>query len=206
MGNRRTRRQVCPMPPGIDHHHNPGGMIWLANALCNLKGIVSSSPGLRAASYPGLAPVRFSTPTGLCPRSATRTQPRWGWPTPPAFPRVARGSQPWALGRNPFGIQRRYFRKALDPRQTFLDVDQVEVRILHSGTASFKTWSRIRCSAFSLTKSTLRPGRSSKSCQSATWSSRLRSGPILTKKSTSLSEQVKWHSDNPELAVPEKAP
>ena len=31
---------------------------------------------------------------------------RWGWPTPPAFPRVARGSQPWALGRNPFGIQR----------------------------------------------------------------------------------------------------
>ena len=29
---------------------------------------------------------------------------RWGWPTPPAFPRVARGSQPWASGRNPFGI------------------------------------------------------------------------------------------------------
>ena len=32
---------------------------------------------------------------------------RWGWSTPPAFPRVARGSQPcWALRRNPFGIQR----------------------------------------------------------------------------------------------------
>ena len=62
--------------------------------------------------YPGLGSVRFSTPTGLCPRSATGPQPRWGWPTPPAFPRVARGSQPWALGRNPFGIQLGSFRKA----------------------------------------------------------------------------------------------
>ena len=47
--------------------------------------------------------VRFST--GLCPISAIGPQLRWGWPTPPAFPRVARGSQPWASGRNPFGIQ-----------------------------------------------------------------------------------------------------
>ena len=60
----------------------------------------SQAGGLR---YFGLAPVRFST--GLCPRSATRTHYRWGWPPLPAFPRVARGSQPWALGRNPFGIQ-----------------------------------------------------------------------------------------------------
>jgi len=73
---------------------------------CNPKGIVYSSPGLRGTSYPGLAPVQFSTPTGLCPVTASKTQPRWGWPTPPAFPRVARASQPWALGRNPFGIQR----------------------------------------------------------------------------------------------------
>ena len=79
----------------------------------NPKGIVSSSPGLPSPrGYPGLASVRFSTPPGLCPRSAIAPQPRWGWPTPPAFPRVARGSQPWALGRNPFGIQRWNFRKA----------------------------------------------------------------------------------------------
>ena len=71
------------------------------------KGIVSSSPGLPSPrGYPGLASVRLSTPTGLCPITTTGPQPRWGWPTPPAFPRVARGSQPWALGRNPFGIQR----------------------------------------------------------------------------------------------------
>ena len=52
--------------------------------------------------YPGLASVRISTPPGLCPLSAIGPHPRW--PTPPAFPRVARGSQPWAWGRNPFGI------------------------------------------------------------------------------------------------------
>ena len=81
---------------------------------CNPKGIVSSSPGLPSPrGYPGLASVRFSTPTGLCPISAIGPQPRWGWPTPPAFPRVARGSQPWASGRNPFGIQLWNIRKAL---------------------------------------------------------------------------------------------
>ena len=33
---------------------------------CNPKGIVSSSPGLPSPrGYPGLASVRFSTPTGL---------------------------------------------------------------------------------------------------------------------------------------------
>ena len=41
-------------------------------------------------------------PQRLCPLSAIGPHPRW--PTPPAFPRVARGSQPWAWGRNPFGI------------------------------------------------------------------------------------------------------
>ena len=38
-----------------------------ASRTCNPKGIVSSSPRLRAASYPGLASVRFSTPTGVVP-------------------------------------------------------------------------------------------------------------------------------------------
>ena len=79
---------------------------------CNPKGIVSSSPGLPSPrGYPGIASVRFSTPTGLCPLSAIAPQPRWL--TPPAFPRVARGSQPWASGRNPFGIHHWNFRKAL---------------------------------------------------------------------------------------------
>ena len=68
----------------------------------------SQAGGLR---YFGLAPVRFST--GLCPRSATRTHYRWGWPPLPAFPRVARGSQPfgteslWDSGENlqRFGLE-----------------------------------------------------------------------------------------------------
>ena len=43
---------------------------------------------------------------GLWPSSPTKlTQPRWGWPLAGAFPRVARGSQPWAGGHNPFGIE-----------------------------------------------------------------------------------------------------
>ena len=32
------------------------------------------------------------------------TQPRWGWILGGRFPRVARASQPWALGRNSVGI------------------------------------------------------------------------------------------------------
>ena len=80
----------------------------------NPKGIVSSSPGLPSPrGYPGLASVPFSTPTGLCSLSAQGPQPRRGWPTSPAFPRVARGSQPWALGRNPFGIHLWKLRSAL---------------------------------------------------------------------------------------------
>jgi hypothetical protein len=86
---------------------------WKNRQFRNPKGIVSSSPGLRGTSYPGLASVWFSTPTGLLPLAVPGPQPRWGWPTPPAFPRVARGSQPWALGRNPFGIQLWNFREAL---------------------------------------------------------------------------------------------
>jgi len=74
---------------------------------CNPKGIVSSSPGLPSPrGYPGLASVRFSTPTGLCLLSTTGPQPRW--PTALVFPRVARASQPWASGRNPFGIHLKF--------------------------------------------------------------------------------------------------
>ena len=61
---------------------------------CNPKGIVTSSPGLRGTSYPGSG---FST---------TEPQPCWGCLSWPTLPKVARSSQPWALGRNPFGIRR----------------------------------------------------------------------------------------------------
>ena len=74
---------------------------------CNPNGIVSSSPRLRGTSYLGLRDGRFSTPTGLRPAASDAPQPRWGCDPPPLFPRVARSSQPWALGRNPFGIQRK---------------------------------------------------------------------------------------------------
>jgi len=77
---------------------------------CNPKGIVSSSPGLRGTSYPGLLAAEFSTPTGLCHGSTAGSQPRWGWWPLRIIPKVARSSQPWALSRNPFGI---HFRKAL---------------------------------------------------------------------------------------------
>ena len=81
--------------------------------LCgNPNGITSSSPGLRGTSYPGWRAMgdqprrgcvqhggQGATPLGLC---------AWAW-----FPRVARSSQPWALRRNPFGIQHWNSRKAL---------------------------------------------------------------------------------------------
>jgi hypothetical protein len=76
----------------------------------NPKGILSQSPGLRAASYPGLT-VRDSvpTPTGLWPPHAQSkaTTPLGLAVGSTTFPRVARGSQPWAGGRNPFGIEAR---------------------------------------------------------------------------------------------------
>ena len=42
--------------------------------VCNPKGIVPSSPGLRGTSYPGLASVPCPTPTGLCHRRTAKTQ------------------------------------------------------------------------------------------------------------------------------------
>src|ERR1039458_1820481 len=73
----------------------------------NPKGIVSSSPGLRAASYPGKREFRkHPTPTGLRLQATTGGHNPVGvgafWSS---SPRVARCSQPWALRRNPFGIR-----------------------------------------------------------------------------------------------------
>src|SRR6266511_527877 len=41
-----------------------------------------------------------------------KAQPRWGWMLSPARPRVARASQPWAGGHNPFGIERSNFKRS----------------------------------------------------------------------------------------------
>ena len=71
----------------------------------NPKGIPSSSPGLRAARYPGSAVAGFSTPTGLRHLCTGWPQPRWGCLPSAMFPKVARASQPWALRRNPVGIR-----------------------------------------------------------------------------------------------------
>ena len=72
----------------------------------NPNGIVSSSPGLRGTSYPGWLSTMVTTPTGLRPTISAETQPRWGCSRSVGFPRVARAAQPWAGGRNPFGILR----------------------------------------------------------------------------------------------------
>ena len=79
----------------------------------NPKGIVSSSPGLRGTSYPGAGAEGYSTPTGLRPSCPDAPQPRWGCGLEARFPKVARASQPWALCRNPVGIQHWNSRKKL---------------------------------------------------------------------------------------------
>jgi hypothetical protein len=96
-----TRGRRFSLSPWACHYPQ----VWLP--FLNPKGIVSSSPGLRAASYPGKTESRKRpTPTGL------RLQARTGGRNPvgvgaiwPSSPRVARCSQPWALRRNPFGIR-----------------------------------------------------------------------------------------------------
>ena len=83
----------------------------------NPKGIPSLSPGLRAASYPGYESSPYSPtlkglkhptrPTEACQEPATRYNPFRVEPPSARQPRVARGSQPWAGGYNPVGIEKR---------------------------------------------------------------------------------------------------
>src|SRR5216683_227093 len=56
----------------------------------------------------GMARAGASTPKGLRLDGVktAMTQPLQGWPQAARFPRVARSSQPWAGGRNPFGVER----------------------------------------------------------------------------------------------------
>jgi hypothetical protein len=90
------------------------GNILNSMAEVNPNGIPSLSPGLRGTSYPGCARSKESpTLKGLQPltgNAAARQKPA---PCRNPFrvehgsgtqPRVARASQPWAGGYNPFGI------------------------------------------------------------------------------------------------------
>src|ERR1039458_4001150 len=83
----------------------------------NPKGIPSLSPGLRAASYPGCESNNYSStlkglkrparPTKAREEPAPRYNPFRVEHAPGTQPRVARGSQPWANGYNPVGIEKR---------------------------------------------------------------------------------------------------
>ena len=90
--------------PARGRHEREQAREFLARP-CNPEGIVSFSPGLRGTSYPGSEAEWISTPTGLRHACRAEPQPRWGCLPSATFPKVARSSQPWALGRNPFGIQ-----------------------------------------------------------------------------------------------------
>ena len=83
----------------------------------NPKGIPSLSPGLRAASYPGCE-ASTDSPTLKGLQHPTRGTEARLEPAPRynpfrvehasgTQPRVARGSQPWAGGCNPVGIEER---------------------------------------------------------------------------------------------------
>src|SRR6185436_4654540 len=85
-------------------------------AFFNPKGIASQSPGLPSLrGYPGSQAEKFTTLKGLRLLAAsdvvsylharTKTQPRWGCGRNKRPPRVVALLQPWALRRNPFGIQ-----------------------------------------------------------------------------------------------------
>src|SRR5438552_3653151 len=71
--------------------------------------MVSRSPGLRGTSYPGATDQKDKTPTGFrlwstCTAGRNPVGVVW---FVRLLPRVARSSQPWALLRNPVGIQRK---------------------------------------------------------------------------------------------------
>ena len=96
------------------------GLSITHNSSCpepNPKGIQSLSPGLRGTSYPGCH-RRKESPTlkGLEHQRGTGAARQKPGPCCNPFrveqgsgtqPRVARASQPWAGGYNPFGIEKR---------------------------------------------------------------------------------------------------
>ena len=73
------------------------------------KGLRLSAQGWRASAYLGSSSNKPSTATRLrqfrfgLMGVLHWPQPRWGCDLLPTFPRVARASQPWALGHSPVG-------------------------------------------------------------------------------------------------------
>src|SRR6266498_824989 len=61
-------------------------------------------------------------------RAGHRTKPRWGCHFLRRFPRVGAGRQPWAEGRNPFGIEYVSAPLLLEPLGNEVPVDNVEER------------------------------------------------------------------------------
>ncbi len=92
-GRRQTQPRATPFESPIRFRTRPEGACRLAIfPVCNPNGIPSRSPGLdREAGLPWINDVQCINPNGVVGDSAIP-------------PRVARSSQPWALGRNAFGI------------------------------------------------------------------------------------------------------
>ena len=81
------------------------GSVVAVNFSCPNRAM-SLSPGLARRAYPGSTFQDRFNPTGVAAFGRRRTQPRWGWASYRGrVPRVAALPQPWAGGRNPFGIR-----------------------------------------------------------------------------------------------------
>ena len=120
--------------------------VWRFPARLNPEGIAALSPGLRAASYPGFDRSKES-PTLKGLRHATETAEARRKPVPCCNPfrvehgsgrqpRVARGSQPWAVGYNPFRIaatvgqpQRSQRTQSREPRKGLVFIHQMTAAV-----------------------------------------------------------------------------
>jgi hypothetical protein len=103
----------APLTPGLCP---PAAIVHISRwKEANPEGIPSLSPGLRGTSYPGCGRSKDSpTLKGFQPLTGTTAAHSKPAPCCNLFrvehdsrtqPRVARGSQPWAGGYNPFGIE-----------------------------------------------------------------------------------------------------
>jgi hypothetical protein len=110
---------ILSMSPRLRGTSYPGCERWkdspTLKSELNSKGILSLSPGLQGTSYPGCYRTQVSpTLKGLRHQTGTTAARQRPAPCCNPFrvehdsgiqPRVARASQPWAGGYNPFGIE-----------------------------------------------------------------------------------------------------